>query len=195
MKDCEQLIQKIKSGEKGVKEAMEEMYRNVDFQKSAYYWYNRYPALANTFGGKDGWEDIFVESILRFVNSALSKQKLIGNCRAFFYAICKNVVKELYRKLPPKGDLPKDFRPDELFKALLPYLEKLPPQCQLLLFLIYFHQPPYDSKDKNAIADLLKAEGYDLKPENIPATITRCKQKLKKLIREDLENFEGFEWL
>lgn len=186
MTNCEQLIAKIKSGEVGVREALEWMFADTGFKKSAKYWYGRYPKLGSVVEE----EDVFMEAIIRFISSVFSAKREgypIKDCKKFFHFICRNVVSELYRKLL-EGSLPEDNETDKLILALLPYLDKLSRQCRLLLYLIYYHQPPYDSKDVENLAEILEAEGFSLAPENIPATISRCKKKLKELI--DREGFD-----
>lgn len=194
MKDCEQLINKIQSGEKRLKEAVEEMYGDADFQKSAAYSFNKYKKLKAVIG----WEDIFVESILRFVHSILSekrKERPVKNCNAFFFAICGNVAKEFARSAEiPTGTLPDPGPIDKVFMAIRPYLEKLSPQCRLLLDLIYFHQPPYDPKERDALVEICEAEGYKVRSDSISTTISRCKNNLVTLIKADFENFEGFDF-
>jgi hypothetical protein len=193
MKNCEQLIDKIQSGEKGVQEALKEMYADADFQKSAAYSLNKFRKLKAVIG----WEDIFAESILRFVNSILSekrKERPVKNCNAFFFAICDNVAKEFTRASEiPEGTLPDPGPIDQVFIATRPYVEKLSPQCRLLLELIYYHQPPYDPKEREVLVEILETQGYNVQANSISTVISRCKNNLAKLIKDDFHNFEGFD--
>jgi hypothetical protein len=211
MMDCKQLVEKIRSGEQGTREAMEELYQDKKLQKAAYYWFNRFPRLKSIFK----WEDIFSEAILRFINAVLSekrKAKPIKDCQAFFKGILNNLVQELDRLLR-EGQLPEDYKLDEAFQKLMSYsgqlqgghkldiifellksfLDQLSPQCRLLMYLLFFHHPPYDPKDRVALAEILREHGYDVAPDSIPATISRCKRKFIDLIRDNLDDFDDLD--
>lgn len=193
MKNCEKLIRKIKSGETYMRVAMGEMYLNKDFQKSAEYAHRKYEIVRNMFS----WEDIFSESIERFIRSVQSeknKKTPIGNCKAFFYSICRNYCAELDRKsripyIEPEQNV---INKDEIFRTLVSYFSKLSEQCQLLMFLLYTHHPPFDSKDKNEIAEILEEHGYKIQPESVPTVISRCKKSLKEVVANSLDEFDLF---
>lgn len=187
MEDCKDLINKLTGGEQGLNEAFKRMSNNERFRKSARYVFGRYPELKRIID----WEDIFYEGIARFTQAVLSGRK-VANCEAFFFGICKYYALELLRKLK-EGEMPEDFRTDAMFQALRPYVEKLNAKCRLLLKLLSFNRELVNPKNRELLTTSLKAEGYDISPDSVSSTISKCKRQLKELIHKDLDNFEGFD--
>lgn len=193
MKNTETLISKIKSGQAEVSQAMAEMYEDVTLQKSAVYWYRRYPSIHHS----TSWEDLFSEGILRFVRNVLEAEqknsKPIQNANAFFHIICRNVAMEWHRDAEkPEPYLPQSSSLERFMELVKPYIDALAPQCRFLLTLLYYHQPPVLAKNRKVIAAELEKNGYKVSEDSVPAVITRCKSKLKEKIHANLDDFEDF---
>jgi hypothetical protein len=75
-------------------------------------------------------------------------------------------------------------------KKLLACIEAMGGQCELLLKMIYFYDPPFDPKDRKAIVTELRKYGYTLKESSVSATITNCKAKLRRTCDIDLDDDE-----
>lgn len=186
MKDCKQLIDLIRSGDAGLRQAMEMMYRDAKFleiSKGHHYFCKPIAVLLH-------WEDFLMESILRFIEKVLQGVS-INNCDAYFAGICFNFCQEQCRKRKvPEGYSPltdSDTRMDELAQAIAPYFEKLSAQCRTLLTLAFYHNPPMGGNEK--LAETLKIYGYNVDPSSIPTLIARCKRNLKGLIGSEMDSF------
>lgn len=186
MANCNQLIDDIRSGEPGIARAMASMCRDTEFLKISKYLHGRCPPANQVLI----WEDFLFESLLRFVEQTL-KGAQARNCGRYFWGICLNYCREQCRKLKiPANYSPQydsDTQMDELAQAISPYLEKLSAQCQLLLTLAFYQDPPVTDKVK--LAEILKSQGYDVQPSTISTLISRCKRNLKDLIGPDLDSF------
>ncbi len=164
---------------------MEEMYTNADFQKISYKAYQDCDKVKKLLV----WEDFLGESILRFVDKALTG-KAIRNCKSYYYGICYNYCRELVRQSrktsqPKEG---KEISTDALFEAVKPYVFQLRPQCRFLLSLLYFFHPPLPPAAYEEIARALKEEGYRTQAGSVPSTVALCKRELRKLIGDKLDD-------
>jgi hypothetical protein len=185
MAECKPLVTAILGGGEMRKQAMRTMYADTEFRKIARYYYQRCAVGQRLLE----WDDFLNEAILRFVDGVVGGSK-VRSCKAFFYGICRNYCSELTRKMREPEQLPPEDPPiDELFAKVATYVERMRKQCRTLLHLIYYHDPPYDPKDRKAIIAILREQGFSLRESSLSATITNCKAELRRLIGSDLDDY------
>ncbi len=96
-------------------------------------------------------------------------------------------------RIKEEGAIPEDAPTDRLFEALKPYLDRLPAQCRILLRSLYFNPELVNPKAREILVKMLSEHGYQVQTGSISTLITRCRNNLKASVKEDIENFEGFD--
>ena len=190
----------IKEGEKGVQKAMLLMSKNVAFLKSAKSSYKSFEKKLSSIATA---EDIFRESICRFIEAVLDGNGPNSNCYGFFFQICKNYCLELSRKQAPLMEDMKDtadeseYDPirDEHLKLGRYFFDMLDKKCQKLLGLTYFRTPLNEAllgrekELKNKETEVLATElGVNI--PSIAPMRTRCRDKWIELMRKNIHLFE-----
>lgn len=186
MENCKTLQQKIRSGPEGVKEVLEELGLDTSFQKISYANYRRFHLVKKMYD----WEDIHLESILRFVDKVL-EGKEIRHCDRYFFSISRNYCRELHRKI--KGKPPRRQEPsrsggdltDDLLGQVEEYIKNMQGQCRIILLALYFFNPPYSTKFPDQFAEYLQTQGFDLSASSISAAVSRCKRQLIDALNPD----------
>ena len=69
-----------------------------------------------------------------------------------------------------------------LRKNLLKILNTIGGQCETIFQLLFFEKPPI--QDHTALAKRLNEMGYKITPKVIPATIARCKKRIREGLNE-----------
>lgn len=185
-----------------MKEAYELLYNNKDLQKTAYKLSRQFSALATLMD----WEDVFHEAVIRVVVEIQAGRGPRTNLRPFFHSVCRNVCTAALRKgINASDELPIDYlrimitNPEanerfNLREVVERAVDQLGDQCRLLMWLYYLEEPPVT--DKSMLAERANEqknpEEKTLSAGAVPQTLTRCRKKLRiilKEMREDLDDF------
>ena len=193
MSNCTKIIELIRQNDdEGLEEGMNLLFHIEELKKIIHYHYNKYRGVMERKGFE--WEDLYYEVILRFVSQVQEGKGPKSNCMGFLYKMCRNMCNEFNRELEREQKALKDWYeiiivPENklIWERANQILKMLGGQCEQLLRLKFFSQNPItDSID---LANILQARGYHLKPSVIPATISRCKRKLRDLLKGDSSGF------
>ncbi|HRI61918.1 MAG TPA: hypothetical protein PK228_19400 [Saprospiraceae bacterium] len=183
MKQCEELLKRIRNGDDGVRVAMKMMFLDTEFRKIARYVHGRCSCANDLFS----WEDFLMECIMRFIERVLAGVE-VRNCNTFFFGICDKYCKERCRDSKPDPVDTDDF-PQELLDAALPYFDKLSKRYQvILLWYCFCVGKRANKKDYERLSEILKMHGYEVSPGVVPAVVWQCKQNLRDLIGDDLDD-------
>jgi RNA polymerase sigma factor (sigma-70 family) len=188
--------------DESMKEAYELLYNNKDLQKTAYKVSRQFSALATLMD----WEDVFHEAVIRVVVEIQAGRGPRTNLRSYFHGLCRNVCTAARRKgINASDELPIDYlrlmitdpEANERFnlrEVAERAVGQLGDQCSLLMWLYYLEEPPVT--DKSVLAERAneqkKPDEKPLSAGSIPQTLTRCREKLRiilKSMREDLDDF------
>jgi RNA polymerase sigma factor (sigma-70 family) len=187
-----QLIQAIQSGGTEEQKAMNFLWNNQNYRQKAKYAYRRSRRLRLS---KE--EDIFSEAMVKFISKLKRKDfRVDTQLINYFSGICANTCKERYRKenrenefdteiLPLKAvqnnDTPLEFKlREDLRDALQEALSLIDEKCQELLRL---WKLSYSSEEIMQLAGL---SSNDV----VRVTIGRCKEKLRKKLKNNSSIYE-----
>lgn len=194
------LIEQLRHSETGLQQGIEHLYRDPALQKTARVVFAHHGKTLSLLT----WEDLFTEAIIRLVDTIRKGGGPEKNPESFFYGICLNLCREHGRR-EDKIDRNKPVdevrvladvmrHPDEqdVRSIVLEQLRRLPEQCQTMLFLYYFEEPPIT--DYVRIAGVVnnletnRQQEKQVKPGSIPTLLTRCRNKFREILRDQLDN-------
>ena len=203
MSDISAITNAVQTGtDQGLQQAYELLYNNKDLQKTAYKVSRQFGALSSLMD----WDDVFHEAVIRVVAEMKAGRGPRSNLRSYFYGLCRNVCTAACRKgISPANEMPEDYlrfmitHPEandqfNLREVMERAVGQLGDQCKLLMWLYYLEEPPVT--DKTILAQRANAQKNlnekPLSPDSVPQTLTRCREKLRiilKNMREDLDDF------
>ena len=187
MHKCKTIINKMRNGgEEGVAEGMALLVEDIEFRKTAKYFHNRYRQLSSIIS----WEDLLYETILRLVTEIRDGRGPKKNCRGYIRNICRNICEEYRRETQRAATImevlvklyhsPSSQVRQEKVKACL---AQLGGQCEALLWLFFFEEPPVE--DHGELARRLKEKNYEVSKTSISSLLSRCKRKFRTLLGGD----------
>ncbi|MCB0594413.1 MAG: sigma-70 family RNA polymerase sigma factor [Lewinellaceae bacterium] len=184
MHDCKRIIDKMRNGgEEGIAEGMALLVEDIEFRKTAKYFYGRYRQLSRVLS----WEDLLYEAVLRLATEISNGRGPKTNCKGYIRNICRNICEE-YRRESQRMDMAMDVlsklyhspSSNVLREKVKAYLAQLGGQCEVLLWLCFFEEPPVE--DHGKLAGLLNDKGYDVSPTSVSSLLSRCKRKFRELL-------------
>jgi hypothetical protein len=190
MVKCTQILQLIPKGSNEEAEAMKMILQDERYTKAAYIAHRQYEKI-HAFVG---WEDVMYDAVMRFAGMVHREKKMEHDCLVYFSRICKNICGEYSRKkdrtpdvvLSDLFDVPKDLVPEMTStkaEKLMQYFSRLSEKCQILLEAKYLWNPPENDNE-----ELSRLVGGVPVPGSIPTTITRCKDDLRTIVGEHLND-------
>lgn len=170
-------------GEEGVAEGMTLLLEDLDLHKTAKYFHGRYRQLSRILS----WEDLLYETILRLVTEVQSGRGPNRNCKGYIRNICRNICEE-YRREYQRMDKIMDVlvrmyhSPSSkvLPEKVRAFLAQLGGQCELLLRMYFFEEPPVENHE--VLAGHLNGKGYEVSPSSVSSLLSRCKRKFRELL-------------
>ena len=193
MADCNELLSLIRASAEGEEKAMRLMLKDKHYQIAAFKAFKNYEKIHSIVG----WEDIFYDAIVRFVHMVrrfeLNGKELKYDCMVYFKTICRNICAEYARNQRPVDprfydlfEIPADLVPEfnaSMAEKLMGYFSQLKEKCQTLLEARFLWNP--QEKDKEALSALVNGK---VKPSAISTTLGRCKENLRDIVGDNLQD-------
>lgn len=188
-KSCESFKIHIQEGEVGRKKAAKLLFEEEVIQKHARYFYWKYQRYVSA--QYIGWEDFYVEIVLRIFHEKESGRGPRDNCDGYYYKLTRNICEEMVRAAKKAKAVQEQLSLlDELtgdphiIEKVKKYIEKLECKCSTLLY--HYHIEEELIRDKQQLVKVLKEKcGKDYTTGSIPVHLSGCLDKLSELVEKD----------
>lgn len=188
-KSCESFKLHLLDGELGRKKAAQSLFEEEIIQKHARYFYWKYQRFVSQ--DYTGWEDFYVEVVLRIFKEKEAGRGPRDNCDGYYYKLTRNICEEMVR-LSNKSKAAQEelSRLDELtgdpyiIEKVKKYIDQLECKCSRLLY--HYHIEEQMVRDKQQLVNILKDKcGKEYSLGSIPVHLSGCLNKLTDLVEND----------
>lgn len=201
--DCMDIILLLRGSEAERKEGVRLLFEMPFIRQYAFYWYRRY--LPRIVKKHPGWEDLYVETVMEFINEVDEARGPRTNCKGYVSRLCQNLCEKALREiredeafdLALEGLAVSNNGGDKLKNWIESILKKMDCKCETLLRWRYLQMPPV--KEKEALAALLNEEcvakksgAKDYSPIAIPVHLHDCRNKFRGMAGQNPFDFDHF---